>query len=219
MYQRKVNWALTTLAACAGLWCCLSPQTTDAASTGGKTLRVTVAGLEGKPLAEVQVEFLRPGGKPYDAIQSSKDTWIIKDADNKVAVNIRSGRIIGTVELALPPNALDLVSYTITVSGGTVRAELNSGTGTPSGAPKVNLSDPGIRGSTRASFEDANRPASPGKAPAPAFSNSSVKDMAFSVPPTNDACGSAIAVSVPSVTAGTTVEATVDAGLPACTTS
>ena len=209
MLKRKVNWALTTMVVCAGLWCCLSPQTTDAAA-GGKAVQVTLVGADGKPFSGGNVQFLRPGGKPFEAQSVSKDTWLLKNADEKVTVSVRDGRSGGTIDLIVPTDAADVVSYVVTVSGAELSAKAVDDVETPAGPTKPEINSAQLRQSLRSNFGDANRPAGQGKAALNAIGNTTVKDMAMLVPPTNDACVDAIPVSVPSVTSGTTTEATLD---------
>ncbi len=206
---RKVNWALAALVACAGLWCSFSPSTTVAAD-GGKAVQVTLVNVDGKPLTGAHVQFLRDGGKPLNAVMTGKDTWLLKNASGKVTVSVRNGREGGIIELPLSPNNDEMASYVVHVSAHELRAELvkNDGEAPPSIAkPPVNVR--WLQQSIRKTVSEANRPAGPSKGHALPL-NTTDKNSAVLVVPGNDLCASATSVSVPSVTSGTTVDATLD---------
>lgn len=219
MLKGKVRWALTTGIVCAGLWCFLTPRILDAAS-GGKNIEITVLDANGKPLSGAHVEFLRPGGKPFEAIMVEKNVWVIKNADDKVTVSVRDGRAGGLIEVPGPAGDLDLASYKVTVTATGLRVDASDNVAAPPAPTKPEINVEQLRHSTHSTFSEANRSAlRKGDSAGLGNSNIPVKDMVMMAPPANDLCADAISVSLPSVTVGTTVEATVDAGLPSCGTS
>lgn len=172
-----------------GLWCAAASAFLASAANAA-TVRFQIADENGVLISDAKVELLSAKGKPQDLKQIDKQTWSFETDDTKVQLNVHRGRTGGLAELEFAADASAEFSYLLRLQPSGVKPELVS-TSRPGGKNTSNLRQ--NLGTTKA-------------------------EVLFA-PPANDLCGSAITVAVPSVTPGTTVEATVDAGLPSCTTS